>query len=308
MTSDNHIRADWIAVDWGTSNLRAWAMATDGSVLAEATSDQGMSTLTAADYEPALLGLIADWLGTDVTDVQISGMAGSRQGWIESPYSSVPCPPVSGPGVLAPTADPRLNVRIVPGLSQSTPADVMRGEETQIAGFLSSNPGFDGVLCLPGTHSKWVEISAAEVISFRTFMTGELFALLAKQSVLRHSLGMGWDEAAFEAAVAEAQTHPEAMARTLFGLRAESLLAGLSPSEATARLSGTLIGAELAAARPYWLGRPVALIGASKLVDVYAAALGLQGLMPKRCDAGQMTRLGLATARNSAIDPAPTLH
>jgi hypothetical protein len=73
----------------------------------------------------------------------------------------------------------------------------MRGEETQIAGFLAQNPGFDGVLCLPGTHTKWVHISAGEVVSFRSFMTGELFATVGPHSVLRHSVGEGWDDAAF---------------------------------------------------------------------------------------------------------------
>jgi 2-dehydro-3-deoxygalactonokinase len=86
------------------------------------------------------------------------------------------------------TKDPRLRVSILPGLKQAVPPDVMRGEETQIAGFLAAAPGFDGVLCLPGTHAKWVQISAEEVVSFRTFMTGELFDLLSTQSVLRHSI------------------------------------------------------------------------------------------------------------------------
>ncbi len=110
----------------------------------------------------------------------------------------------------------------------------MRGEEVQIAGYLASNPDFDGVICLPGTHSKWVEVSAGEVVSFRTFLTGELFSLLSNNSVLRHSIGTGWDASAFEAAVSEAQSHPESLARSLFGLRAESLLADLPPDTARA--------------------------------------------------------------------------
>lgn len=276
-------------------------------VLAQAVSDRGMSTLTPPDYESVLISLVSDWLGDGVTEVLIAGMAGARQGWVEAPYATVPCPPVGPGGVTAPTTDPRLSVRIIPGLCQSAPADVMRGEEVQIAGYLALNPDFDGVLCLPGTHSKWVEVSAGEVISFRTFMTGELFALLSKQSVLRHSVGDGWDAAAFEAAVAEAQSHPETLARALFGLRAESLLADLGKPAATARLSGTLIGAELAAARPYWLGRPVALIGATTLADIYAAALHLQGLTVDRADVTAMTLAGIIAARSTATT-APTLH
>ena len=87
---------------------------------------------------------------------------------------------------------------MIPGLKQPKPADVLRGEEVQVAGFLTCHPGFDGVLCLPGTHSKWTRISAGEVVSFQTYMTGELFALVSRQSVLRHGMeGAGWDDAAF---------------------------------------------------------------------------------------------------------------
>lgn len=299
------IRAHWIAVDWGTSNLRAWAMGADNSVLAEASSDRGMGGLTPPEYEGALLALCGDWLGDGATDVLISGMAGARQGWIEAPYATVPCPPVGTAGVAAPTNDPRLNVRIIPGLCQPAPADVMRGEEVQIAGYLATNPGYDGVICLPGTHSKWVEISAGEVVSFRTFMTGELFALLSQHSVLRHSVGDGWDDDAFAVALTEAIAHPETMARSLFGLRAESLLDDLGEAAATARLSGTLVGAELAATRPYWLGRPVALIGASSVARIYEAALSLQGLDADVADVTAMTLAGLIDARAA---PAPTLH
>jgi phosphonate metabolism protein PhnN/1,5-bisphosphokinase (PRPP-forming) len=98
----------------------------------------------------------------------------------------------------------RLSVHVAPGLRQGKPADVMRGEETQIAGFLALNPNWDGVICLPGTHSKWVHISAGEVVSFQTFLTGEMFALLSQASVLRHGMqGDGWDDAAFDAMAAQ---------------------------------------------------------------------------------------------------------
>ena len=124
---------------------------------------------------------------------------------------------------MAPSTDPRLDVRVIPGLKQTSPADVMRGEETQIAGYLAGNPGFDGVLCLPGTHSKWVQVSAGEVVSFRTFMTGEMFALLARTSVLRLTVGEGWHDAAFADAVADSMARPEALSQRLFSIRAEGL-------------------------------------------------------------------------------------
>ena len=287
--------ADWIAVDWGTTNLRAWAMSGD-QPLAHAESDKGMGTLSQADFEPALLELISPWLGSDRTLIVACGMVGSRSGWVEAPYGTVPATPLSENLVSAPAKDLRLDVRVISGLRQTDPADVMRGEETQIAGFLHKTPEFDGILCLPGTHSKWVQVSAGEVVSFRTFMTGELFSLLSKNSVLRLTVGAGWDDDAFLGAVADAISRPEALAQRLFTLRAEGLLQGLSGATAKARLSGLLIGAELAAARPYWLGQEVVLIGDDSLSGLYASALGAQGLRPGRTDATETTLAGLTAA------------
>ncbi len=287
--------ADWIAVDWGTSNMRAWALR-DGAVLAEGRSDKGMGSLAPDEFEAALLEVIEPWLGQNRIPLVACGMVGAKQGWAEAAYSKVPCLPV-GPGAVRPKVrDTRLDVAILPGLSQADPADVMRGEETQIAGYLAKDPEFDGVLCMPGTHTKWVQISAGEVVSFRTFMTGEMFALMSEQSVLKHSVGNGWDASAFETAVADAMSRPEALANRFFSLRAEGLLAGLSSEAATARLSGLLIGAELAAARPYWLGQNIVLIGAPKLATLYATALALQGAVTETADATQTTLAGLTAA------------
>ena len=288
--------ADWIAVDWGTTNLRAWAMKGDRPI-ASAESDRGMGTLTPSDFEPTLIDLVSPWLGSDRTLVVACGMVGSRSGWAEATYAIVPSEPPIADLTRATACDPRLDVRIISGLAQTDPADVMRGEETQIAGYLHRNPGFDGVLCLPGTHSKWAQISAGEVVSFRTFMTGEMFSLLSKTSVLRLTVGTGWDDSAFADAVADAMARPEAIAQRLFTLRAEGLLKGLSGDAARARLSGLLIGAELAAARPYWLGQEVVLIGDAGLTQTYAAALTAQGLTPKRTDATDLTLAGLTAAR-----------
>lgn len=277
--ASGQVVADWIAVDWGTSNLRAWAMGRDGNPRAMAASGQGMGQLARDGFEPALRQLIAPWRPEGVRmQVLACGMVGSRQGWAEAPYRRIPCPAMANETVRAPCRDALLDVRLVPGLCQDRPADVMRGEETQVAGFLSLHPGFDGVLCLTGTHSKWVHVSAGEVVSFRSFMTGELFALLSGASVLRHAMAAdGWDAAAFEAALDTTRSHPERLAGALFTIRAEGLLRDQSAARARATLSGLLIGAELAAARPYWLGQPVAVIGAAPLAGYYARALGLQG-------------------------------
>ncbi|MEL6799905.1 MAG: 2-dehydro-3-deoxygalactonokinase [Pseudomonadota bacterium] len=292
----------WIAVDWGTSNCRVWAMGVGGAVLASAEGDCGMGTLARDGFEPSLLDLIGSWLGTAPVEIIACGMVGSRQGWAEAAYRTVPCAPVGDGLTIVAANDPRLRVRIIPGLRQNDPADVMRGEETQIAGWLVENPNFDGVLCLPGTHSKWVQISAGEVVSFRTYLTGEMFAALSQHTVLRHSLGDGWDADAFATAVSTALSNPARIANRLFSIRAESLIAGLGGAAATARLSGLLIGAELAGARPYWLGQNVAVIGGGTLAERYRAALALQGVEAAVHAADPLTRAGLMSVRHELAE------
>lgn len=291
--------SDWIAVDWGTSNVRAWAMRGTQAV-ARAGSDRGMGRLARDGFEPALLDLIGDWPGRG--DVIACGMVGARQGWVEAPYARTPCPALPRGLTAAPAATPGLRVRIIPGVAQDRPADVMRGEETQIAGFLAQNPGWDGTLCLPGTHTKWVQVSAGEILSFQTAMTGELFAALGSQTVLRHSLAAeGWDDAAFAAALDEAMGHPERLTARLFGIRAESLLHGMPPAAARARLSGLLIGMELAGARPWWLGAEVAIIGAGQVAARYREALAAQGARPVLADTDSVTLAGLIAAHEGAV-------
>jgi 2-dehydro-3-deoxygalactonokinase len=293
-------KPDWIAVDWGTSNLRAWAMGA-GGVLAAAESDKGMGSLKPAEFEPALLDIIQPWLaghsGAPIP-VYACGMIGARQGWVEAPYRAVPCTPVSSGALMAvAVADPRISVHIAPGLMQAKPADVMRGEETQIAGALALHPSFDGAICLPGTHSKWVRVSAGEVVGFQTFMTGEMFSLLSQQSVLRLGMvGVGDDDAAFDIGVAAGMTQPERLSANLFRLRAEGLLDGLGANAARARLSGLLIGAELAAARGYWLGLDVALVGSGKTVPLYSRALAASGVTARVLSVKDCTIAGLALA------------
>lgn len=291
------MRPDWIAIDWGTTNLRAWAMG-PGGVLAASSSDDGMGRLTRAEFEPALLRLIAPWLSGPTIPVLACGMVGSRQGWFEAPYRSVPCAPlVRGDLVTVPVTDPRISVQIAPGLKQVKPADVMRGEETQIAGGLALHPNFDGAFCLPGTHSKWAQISADEVVSFQTFMTGELFALLSQHSVLRHGMTDDlWDDDAFDQGLSDGLSRPERIAAGLFRLRAEGLIANLPAAAARARLSGLLIGTELAAAKPYWLGTRVMLVGSPRLTALYARGLVAQGVTPGQITAKDCTIAGLALA------------
>ncbi len=294
--NQTQITPDWIAVDWGTSNMRAWAMSASGSVLAEASAGCGMGTLDQSGFEPALLEVIGSWLHRP-TPVIACGMVGSRQGWAEAPYATAPCATLPD-GVTKVTTDhPDLAVHIISGVKQVDPADVMRGEETQITGFLALNKNWDGVICLPGTHTKWVHVSADEIVSFQTFMTGELFNVISTQTVLRHSVdATGWDDASFLAGIDMAMARPERLAARLFSLRAEGLLQGLTGPAAAARLSGLLIGAELAGAKPYWLGQQIAVIGDSRLAGHYVKALAAQSAPATQVNATAATLAGLTAA------------
>lgn len=281
----------WIAVDWGTSNLRAWRIGPDGAVMEARSSDQGMGRLAPDGFDPALRALVGDWM-QDAPQILICGMAGARQGWIEAAYRSVPCAPLG-----LPMTSPAPRIHIVPGLSQTKPSpDVMRGEETQIAGVLAVHPQFDGVICLPGTHSKWATISAGEVTDFRSFMTGEMFELLATRSVLRHGIGEAMDGDAFDTALQDTLSRPESLAARLFGIRAEGLLSDLSPDVARGRLSGLLIGAELAAAKPWWLGRDVLIVGSDAVAALYLRGLGALGVSPRSLSGTDAVLAGLAAA------------
>jgi 2-dehydro-3-deoxygalactonokinase len=293
--------AEWIAVDWGTSNLRVWMMGKDGVPFAQDSSDKGMGGLARDAFEPALLELVAPYLAPDsVTPVLCAGMVGAREGWLEAPYVPTPCTPPDGQAAVAPTStDPRLSVYILPGVKQMSPPDVMRGEETQIAGVLHSQPDFDGILCLPGTHTKWVHISAGEIVSFQTCMTGEMFALLSQQSVLRHSVtGTGWDQDSFLSGVTNAMDRPQSFAAELFRMRAAGLLLGTTADAGRARLSGLLIGLELAGTRAYWLGRHVAILGADAVAIHYRSALAEQGIQAEILENTNLTLAGLTNAYN----------
>ena len=288
----------WIAVDWGTTHLRVWLMSDDGGVLDRRDSGEGMGSLTCGQFEPVLNNLLSDVPDDARLPAIVCGMAGSRQGWAEAPYIAVPCAP-PGSAVATRVAAANWNVSILPGVKQSSPADVMRGEETQIAGFLVSEPNFDGILCLPGTHNKWVHISAGEIVSFRTFMTGEIFALLASQSVLRHSVDTSdWDETVFMEAISNTLSRPSDLAAKLFSLRAEGLLYDLPAAKARSRLSALLIGAELSASKPYWLGQQVVILGEGAVAQAYKTALNSQGVTVRCVDAERMTLAGLTAAFN----------
>ncbi len=297
---------DWIGVDWGTSHLRAWGMREDGTICRRAGSDQGMARLEPGDFQPALLDLVGEWLpkGTSIP-VIACGMVGADGGWIHAPYRRTPCVPITPRSLVSPEEScPGLMVSVIAGVRCDGPdPDVMRGEETQIAGLLASEPGFDGVACLPGTHTKWVRICSGRIESFRTFMTGELFELLATGSLLRHSVAAsGWSGDAFSAAVERGMQQPTALAGQLFGIRASALTAGLVPVEARARLSGLLIGAEIQSTRSWWENGDLVLVGSGPATDAYSEAIGHTGKSFRSAGSEDTVLAGLASAFRMAGD------
>jgi len=289
---------EWIAVDWGTSRMRLWALDSAGAVLDSRASELGMAKLSREEFEPALLELIAPWLAgvKKVIPVIACGMVGARQGWYEVPYEAVPCRP-SIQFSRVETQSAQIDMRICWGLKQLQPADVMRGEETQIAGLLRQTPEYEGVVCLPGTHCKWARLQQGEVTEFQSHMTGEIYDLLSKSSVLRFSIDDNdWSDEVFDAAVTEAMAEPATITGRLFGLRAQSLVADTPSLGAAARLSGYLIGLELASTRAYWQGAKVSIIGASALAQHYQRALGLAGVSALMLNTELMTLAGLTAA------------
>ena len=274
------IKAKWIAVDWGTTHMRAWAIGEEDNVLAFRESNEGMKDLQQNEFEPVLLKLIESWLDdTKVTTVIACGMVGSKQGWVETPYLKTPCVPIDNQQLaIATTKDNRIKVNFVPGVMQNNLADIMRGEETQIAGFINKNPDFNGVVCLPGTHTKWVNVKEGQITSFKTFMTGELFGVISNHTLIRHSISIkGWNQAGFEAGIHEGFNKPGSIASDLFSLRAESIVNDLDRDEARSTLSGLLLGVELNGAQSYWENNNVTIIGSQLLSNNYHQGLKILG-------------------------------
>jgi 2-dehydro-3-deoxygalactonokinase len=301
------IEADWVAVDWGTSNLRAWGIGADGEVAFSHKSDQGMSKLTPDAY-PRVLGqlLAGDFSQSGPRiDALICGMAGARQGWMEAPYLEVPADlGALAAGAVAPAMPgTRLSPRILPGVCQRLigAEDVMRGEETQLLGLGALCAGFLGVVCMPGTHSKWVQLTDRRVQRFATAMTGELFEVLRTHSVLRHSCGgeaHGSNrDAGFDAGLAAGIEAPHKLAVTLFKVRAGSLLTHRPPDWCAGFLSGLLIGSEIGAQRDWIDGSEIAVVGDAGLADLYARGLTTVGAKARIVDGVAATLAGLKAAR-----------
>nr|WP_041756248.1 2-dehydro-3-deoxygalactonokinase [Bradyrhizobium sp. ORS 278] len=289
----------FVAVDWGTSSFRAWLIAADGTELAESRGSEGMLHCATSGFAPVLHAHLGRLAAPADAPVLVCGMAGARQGWVEAPYLHTPTR-LDALHAGAIRVDTDGDVRILPGLAQARAdaPDVMRGEETQLLGV--TEPDFTGIVCIPGTHSKWIRIDNGAVVAFATYMTGELFAVISEHSILKHAIEAGAaaaDGSAFRAGLASALSSSASLTSSLFRLRAAQLLGFGQRSEGAAHLSGLLIGSEIADARMRFGGDgPLRLIGAGRLGGLYRAALAASGFAVNDRDAELASRRGLIKA------------
>ncbi|SMO97258.1 2-dehydro-3-deoxygalactonokinase [Paracoccus laeviglucosivorans] len=275
----NGIAPRFAAVDWGTSSFRIWLCGAKGEVIAERRSGEGMTHARDNGFGNILDAHLADMAAPNDLNVVVCGMAGARQGWVEAGYIDCPAPLHHLADRATPVAHPTRDIRILPGVAQRDPQhpDVIRGEETQLLGLLAHDVA--SVVVMPGTHSKWARMDGSTLTSFSTHMTGELFQALTSATLLKHAVEGATgptDHAAFTAGVREIFETPAAWSSRLFEIRGRQLLFGASADGAKARISGILIGAELASG----------LAGASQQQPVRILSTGgLADLYGKACDA-----------------------
>jgi 2-dehydro-3-deoxygalactonokinase len=269
-----------IGLDWGASNLRAYRMDCDGHVLEARASADGVKTVACHAWEEALRRVAGDWLEhAPKAIIVLSGMVGSRNGWIEIPYVAAPADPaaIAGGCQRAYLSDGR-PIWFAPGVStldRDGVPDVMRGEETQIIGLPTQARH---TVCLPGTHSKWATVEHGAILGFSTYFTGELFELLARHSIVGSLIVDGpFDRDAYLDGVRRAGQAGHLL-HHIFGARALTVTGGLAPEHLSSYLSGLLIGHEIAAALAMEPGHDVTILGSQQLCELYAIALSESGV------------------------------
>ena len=278
-----------------------------GGVIDELRSAEGMAAVSPQGFEGVLRARLAE-LGIDPDaaayrsfPVIMCGMVGARQGWREAPYVDVPVDVTDTAHCAVEVTCGGLDVRIMPGLSRRDPRhpDVIRGEETQLLGMSAGGGPTSALVVIPGTHSKWVRLSAGRIADFRTVMTGEVYALLCRHSVLRHTMGEGHDVTAtsdFAAGVRTGLDEPAKVLASAFAVRAGELLFGRTGAPAAAWLSGLLIGAEVGASLADASDSEVIVLGAGALAELYAHAIAAAGRRAVTRDAEAAARAGLREA------------
>ena len=268
-----------IALDWGTTSLRAALMAPDGTVLDRVTTADGIMAAAGRPFPDIFIAVTGKWLAAHPgAPALASGMIGSRQGWVEAPYAQCPAGFAQLAGSVVWTKAAGTRIGFVPGLSwQDT--DVMRGEETQIAGALASLGVADGVFVLPGTHSKWAVVAGGRVMEFRTYMTGEVFSALRHHTILGRLMPKEdppFDAAAFTDGCKRAEAG--AILHALFSTRTEGLFARRPGDALPSYLSGLLVGEEVREALSLAPAKLVYLVCSKALAAPYGLALAARGV------------------------------
>lgn len=283
-----------VALDWGTSSLRAALLDENGGVVEERSLPRGILTVPAGGFPQVFDEVVAPWRNIPGALFLLGGMVGSRQGWMEAPYCPCPAGFADIAGKLAWVEPGR--IAIVPGLNceVSDVPDVMRGEETQVFGALDLLGLADGVFVLPGTHSKWSRVANRRIESFSTFMTGEFYALLRQHSILARTMPAddgALDEQAFERGVHHAMQAGNLL-HAAFSARTLSLFDALPAQALPSYLSGLVIGEELRSQHLHHLADPIVIIGAPALTQRYELALQVLGF-PARSVGTEATWRGL---------------
>jgi 2-dehydro-3-deoxygalactonokinase len=286
-----------IAVDWGTSQLRAYRLDAQGNAVESRERPEGILAVPPGGFPAALDAITQGW-ERDADRVLMSGMVGSRQGWLEVPY--VDCPadlPAIARGVRPVDWRKGSQALICPGLTcrdaDGVP-DVIRGEEVQVMGALAFHADRGvGAILMAGTHSKHVRVEGGTIAGFATHMTGEVFAVLKAHSILGRTMeeaqGPG-DASVFAAGVARSG-QGGGLLHHLFGVRARVLLGDMPGRAAADYLSGLLIGHTIRAANPK---PPVLVIGAPAVAERYVAACGLLEIPAQALASEKATLAGLA--------------
>ncbi|QBY04235.1 2-dehydro-3-deoxygalactonokinase [Thalassotalea sp. HSM 43] len=298
-----------IAIDWGTSRLRAYLCSRNESEMQHVATLEGKGTQKCVgQFEQELFNVISPWLN-EFGDMPIimAGQIGSSIGWHEAQYMACPLTPQDIATGCLNFQSRDQDIYIVPGAScqfADGSFDVMRSEELQILGWLKANPQYQlgsHVLCLPGTHTKWVRIEDGQILYFRTAMTGELFDLLSNQSMLLEHEVTGESDEHFLLGIEQILHNPESsLTHELFLVRSKQLLHELSPQQAKSFLSGMLIGADIRAAQqdPLWQFSQLSdvhLIGAPELSEQFAKGLTLIDIQTSIMDAKQASLSGFAS-------------
>ena len=282
-----------LAVDWGTSSLRGAWLDARGQTVEERSFARGILTVAPGEFPSVFNACFGDWMQRPEAFCLMSGMVGSKQGWLEAPYCTCPAGFTEVAAKLAWVEPDR--VAIVSGLCCDNDGipDVMRGEETQIFGALQLLGLQHALLVLPGTHSKWVRVQAGQIQSFSAFMTGEFFALLRQHSILSRTLPASdgeFDREAFDQGVTLA-LRSSSLLHSAFSTRTLSLFDRLPAASLPSYLSGLVIGEEVRA-QTLQANAEVVIIGSESLTQRYQRALALREVSSCRVGA-QATWAGL---------------